>query len=227
MKEITLNARLLALAAALAVGAGVAAPALAQTSPVPAASDAMKGDAMKGDAMKGDAMKGDAMKGDAMAKNPMVGGAPMYANKNIVQNAVNSKDHTTLVSLVKLAGLVPVLSGKGPFTVFAPTNEAFAKLPAATVAAVQKPANKKLLTKILTYHVVAGDYTAAKIVAAIKAGGGKAVLTTVQGEKLTAELEGTKVQLTDAKGGESYVTIADVKQSNGVIHVIDTVLMPK
>jgi uncharacterized surface protein with fasciclin (FAS1) repeats len=148
----------------------------------------------------------------------------MYPTKNIVENAVNSKDHTTLVSLVKKAGLVPVLEGKGPFTVFAPTNEAFAKLPKATVdAVVNDPA---LLKKVLTYHVVAGDYTAAKIVAAIKAGNGSAELTTVEGEKLKAGLDGDKVVLTDAKGSKSTVTIADVMQSNGVIHVIDTVLVP-
>jgi len=160
------------------------------------------------------------------AENPMVGGAPMHANKNIVQNAANSKDHTTLVAAVKAAGLVETLEGKGPFTVFAPTNEAFGKLPAGTVETLVKPENKKALTGILTYHVVAGKMTAAKIVSEIKAGGGTATFKTVNGEKLSAKLAGSNVELTDAKGGMSTVTIADVMQSNGVIHVVDTVLMP-
>ena len=160
------------------------------------------------------------------AENPMVGGAPMLASKNIIQNAVNSKDHTTLVAAVKAAGLVETLSGKGPFTVFAPTNEAFGKLPAGTVDTLVKPENKKTLTGILTYHVVAGKMTAAKIVQQIKAGGGTATFKTVNGEKLTAKLAGSSVELTDAKGGTATVTIADVMQSNGVIHVVDSVLMP-
>jgi uncharacterized surface protein with fasciclin (FAS1) repeats len=160
-------------------------------------------------------------------KTVMVGGAEMYPSKTIVENAVNSADHTTLVAAVKAAGLVETLSSPGPFTVFAPTNAAFAKLPAGTVDTLVKPENKATLTKILTYHVVAGKMTAADIMAAIKAGGGKAVLTTVQGETLTATMSGTGVKLTDAKGGVSMVTIADVNQSNGVIHVVDTVLMPK
>jgi uncharacterized surface protein with fasciclin (FAS1) repeats len=164
----------------------------------------------------------------AFAENTVnVGGAAMYPSKTIVANAVESKDHTTLVAAVKAAGLVDTLNGKGPFTVFAPTNDAFAKLPAATVEAVQKPENKALLVKILTYHVVAGDYTAAKIADAIKAGNGTATLTTVQGEPLMASMDGDKLVLTDAKGGKSTVIIADVKQSNGVVHAIDTVLMPK
>lgn len=158
--------------------------------------------------------------------NPMVGGAAMYPTKTIVENAVNSPDHTTLVAAVKAAGLVDTLSGPGPFTVFAPTNEAFAKLPAGTVDELVKPENKATLTKILTYHVVPGTMTSAQIVAAIKAGGGKATLTTVQGEPLTATMKMGKVMLTDAKGGMSMVTIKDVMQSNGVIHVVDTVLMP-
>jgi uncharacterized surface protein with fasciclin (FAS1) repeats len=162
----------------------------------------------------------------AVAKNPMVGGAAMYPTKNIVQNAVNSKDHTTLVAAVKAAGLVGTLSGPGPFTVFAPTNGAFAKLPAGTVDTLVKPENKGTLTSILTYHVVAGRMTSADIAKAIKAGKGKAVLTTVQGEPLTATMMGSKLMLTDAKGGHSMVTIANVMQSNGVIHVVDTVLMP-
>jgi uncharacterized surface protein with fasciclin (FAS1) repeats len=160
------------------------------------------------------------------SKTVMVGGAPMYPTKNIIENAVNSKDHTTLVAAVKAAGLVETLSGAGPFTVFAPTNAAFGKLPAGTVDTLVKPENKATLTNILTYHVVPGKMSAADIVAAIKKGGGKAVLTTVQGGKLTATMMGKTVMLTDAKGGMSHVTIADVNQSNGVIHVVDTVLMP-
>ena len=160
-------------------------------------------------------------------KNPMVGGAAMYPTKDIVDNAVNSKDHTTLVAAVKAAGLVETLKGAGPFTVFAPTNEAFDKLPAGTVANLVKPENKATLTKILTYHVVAGKLDSKAIAAAIKAGGGKAELTTVEGGKLWAWMEGKKLVLKDEKGGMSTVTIADVYQKNGVIHVIDTVLMPK
>lgn len=162
----------------------------------------------------------------ALAANPMVGGAPMYPTKTIVDNAVNSKDHTTLVAAVQAAGLVDTLKGPGPFTVFAPTDAAFAKLPTGTVETLVKPENKATLTSILTYHVVAGRMTGKDIAAAIKAGGGKAVLTTVQGEPLTATMSGKTFVLTDAKGGMSHVTIADVIQSNGVIHVIDTVLMP-
>jgi len=160
------------------------------------------------------------------AENPMVGGAPMYANKNIVQNAINSKDHTMLVAAVKAAGLVATLESKGPFTVFAPTNEAFEKLPAGTVDTLLKPENKEKLSGILTYHVVAGKWTAKQLVEKIKAGDGSAELKTVNGEKLTAKMDGDSVVLTDEKGGMSKVTIADVIQSNGVIHVIDTVLMP-
>ncbi|WGQ08169.1 fasciclin domain-containing protein [Pedobacter gandavensis] len=160
-------------------------------------------------------------------KNPMVGGAAMYANKDIVDNAVNSKDHTTLVAAVKAAGLVETLKSAGPFTVFAPTNEAFAKLPAGTVETLLKPENKAMLTKILTYHVVAGKMTASDIAKAIKAGKGKAELTTVSGGKLWAWMEGNKLVLKDEKGGMSTVTIANVMQKNGVIHVVDTVLMPK
>jgi uncharacterized surface protein with fasciclin (FAS1) repeats len=165
---------------------------------------------------------------DKMMKsdNPMVGGAPMYKTKNIVENAVNSADHTTLVAAVKAAGLVETLSSKGPFTVFAPTNAAFEKLPAGTVETLVKPENKATLTKILTYHVVAGNNDAKSIMKAIKKGNGKAEFTTVAGGKLTASMEGTSVILTDEKGGRSTVTIADVRQSNGVIHVIDTVVLP-
>jgi len=162
-----------------------------------------------------------------LAKNPMVGGAAMYPTKNIVENAVNSKDHTTLVAAVKAAGLVETLSGKGPFTVFAPTNAAFGKLPAGTVETLVKPENKGTLTKVLTYHVVPGRLTSAAIATKIKAGKGRASLTTVQGERLTAAMQGNTLTLTDAKGGKSRVRIANVMQSNGVIHVVDTVLMPK
>jgi len=169
------------------------------------------------------------MKGDKMMKsdgNPMVGGAAMYKTKNIVENAVNSKDHTTLVVAVKAAGLVETLQGKGPFTVFAPTNSAFDMLPAGTVDTLVKPENKAMLTKILTYHVVAGNMDSKKIMKAINKGNGKAMLKTVSGGMLTATMEGKDLILTDEKGGKSKVTIANVKQSNGVIHVIDTVLMP-
>jgi uncharacterized surface protein with fasciclin (FAS1) repeats len=156
----------------------------------------------------------------------MVGGAPMYPTKNIVQNAVNSKDHTTLVAAVKAAGLVDTLAGPGPFTVFAPTNEAFAKLPAGTVDSLVKPENKPALTKILTYHVVPGRLSARDLMSKAKAGGGKAMLKTVEGENLTVQVKSGAVWLVDAKGGMSRVSIADVNQSNGVIHVVDTVLMP-
>ena len=159
-------------------------------------------------------------------KTVMVGGAAMYPTKNIVENAVNSKDHTTLVTAVKAAGLVETLSSAGPFTVFAPTNEAFAKLPAGTVETLVKPENKATLTKILTYHVVAGRMTSADLVKAIKAGKGKATLKTVQGGTLTAMMKGKGIELKDEKGGVSMVTIADVMQSNGVIHVVNSVLLP-
>lgn len=169
----------------------------------------------------------NAMSPASAPTDPMVGGAAMYPQQNIIQNAVNSKDHTTLVAAVKAAGLVDTLSGPGPFTVFAPTNEAFALLPAGTVPTLLKPENKALLTKILTYHVVAGTMDSKAIMAAIAAGGGKATLTTVEGEPLVAMMgsPGT-ITLTDAKGDVADVTIADVYQSNGVIHVIDHVLMP-
>ena len=164
----------------------------------------------------------------AIAKSayPMVGGAEMYPTKNIIENAVNSKEHTTLVAAVKAAGLVETLSGPGPFTVFAPTNAAFDKLPAGTVDTLLKPENKPTLTSVLTYHVVPGRMTSRDIMAAIKAGKGKATLTTVNGEPLTAWMKDGKLILTDAKGGNSTVTQKDVLQSNGVIHVVDTVLMP-
>jgi uncharacterized surface protein with fasciclin (FAS1) repeats len=159
-------------------------------------------------------------------KDPMVGGAAMYPQKNIVENAVNSKDHTTLVAAVKAAGLVDTLESPGPFTVFAPTNEAFNKLPAGTVDTLLKPENKAQLTKILTYHVVAGRISASDLMKQIKDGGGKATLKTVGGETLTASLQGKHIVLTDKKGDTSIVTIANVFQSNGVIHVVDTVLLP-
>jgi uncharacterized surface protein with fasciclin (FAS1) repeats len=159
-------------------------------------------------------------------KNPMVGGAAMYSTKDVVDNAMNSKDHTTLVAAVKAAGLVETLKGAGPFTVFAPTNAAFAKLPSGTVGTLLKPENKETLTKILTYHVVPGRMTAMDIAAKAKADGGKAMLTTVEGETLTAWEKDGAWYLTDAKGGTSKITIANVIQSNGVIHVVDTVLMP-
>ena len=164
----------------------------------------------------------------ALAKDPMVGGHEMFANKNIIQNASKSDDHTTLVAAVKAAGLVDTLEGKGPFTVFAPTNEAFKALPAGTVDTLLKPENKDKLTSILTYHVVAGDYTGAKLAEEIKAGSGKAELKTVNGETLTAMMtkNGKGIELKDTKGDVALVTIADVKQSNGVIHVINKVLMP-
>lgn len=158
--------------------------------------------------------------------NPMVGGAAMYKTKNIVENAVNSADHTTLVAAVKAAGLVETLASAGPFTVFAPVNSAFEKLPAGTVETLLKPENKATLTKILTYHVVAGNIDSKAVLKAIKKGKGKAELTTVAGGKITAMLEGKKVVIMDEKGGKSYVTIADVRQSNGVIHVVDSVLLP-
>ncbi len=156
----------------------------------------------------------------------MVGGAPMYANRNIVQNAVNSADHTTLVAAVKAAGLVDTLSGSGPFTVFAPTNDAFAKLPAGTVDTLLQPANLSMLRSVLTYHVVPGRLTAADLMARIRAGGGMARLKSVQGGTLTARMMGDRIMLVDAKGGMSHVTQANVMQSNGVIHVTDTVSLP-
>jgi uncharacterized surface protein with fasciclin (FAS1) repeats len=169
------------------------------------------------------------MGGGTANNNPMVGGAPMYRTKNIVENAMNSADHTTLVAAVKAAGLVETLQGKGPFTVFAPTNAAFDKLPAGTVETLVRPENKETLTKILTYHVVAGRYDSKKLMQLIKKGNGQATLKTVSGGTLTARPNptGDGITLIDEKGGTSNVTIADVYQSNGVIHVIDTVVMPR
>jgi uncharacterized surface protein with fasciclin (FAS1) repeats len=158
--------------------------------------------------------------------NPTVGGQEMYPTKNIIQNAVNSADHTTLVAAVKAAGLVETLESPGPFTVFAPTNEAFNKLPAGTVDTLLKPENKPTLTKVLTYHVVSGRLGSHELMKMVKAGGGKAELTTVEGGKLWVMQDGKNIVLKDEKGGTATVTIANVFQSNGVIHVIDTVVMP-
>ena len=163
----------------------------------------------------------------AYAKDPMVGGAAMYANKNIIQNAVNSKDHTTLVAAVKAAGLVDTLQGAGPFTVFAPTNEAFAALPKGTVDTLLKPEKKGKLTKILTAHVVAGKISGAEMMKKAKAMGGKYEMKTVSGDTLTAEVKSGKLYIVDDSGGSARVTIADVNQSNGVIHVVNKVLLPK
>src|SRR6202142_154519 len=159
-------------------------------------------------------------------KDPMVGGAAMYPSKNIIENAINSADHTTLVAAVKAAGLVDTLEGAGPFTVFAPTNEAFAKLPAGTVDTLLKPENKDTLTKILTYHVVSGRLSTADIKKMIKDGHGKASLTTVSGGTITATKDMGKIVLNDEKGGPPSITIPNVYQSNGVIQVIDSVLLP-
>jgi uncharacterized surface protein with fasciclin (FAS1) repeats len=192
------NTSKLALAGliSLALGGALAAPAFAQMSSMATKSD------------------------------PMVGGAAMYPTKNIVENAVKSKDHTTLVAAVKAAGLVGTLEGPGPFTVFAPTNEAFDKLPPGTVSTLLKPENKAMLVKILTYHVVSGRYTAADLMKMIADGGGTATLTTVEGEPLTVTQSGPDLLIHDVKGDVAHVTIGDVIQSNGVIHVVDTVLMP-
>jgi uncharacterized surface protein with fasciclin (FAS1) repeats len=158
---------------------------------------------------------------------PIVGGKEMYPTKNIIQNAINSADHTTLVAAVKAAGLVETLEGKGPFTVFAPTNTAFDKLPAGTVNTLLQPENKQTLTKVLTYHVVPGRISAEALLADIRKGKGKATLKTAAGETLTATAKSNRIMLKDQSGHTSWVTIADVNQSNGVIHVIDTVLLPK
>ena len=171
----------------------------------------------------------DAMGASASASassNVMVGGAAMYANRNIIQNAVNSRDHTTLVAAVQAAGLVDTLSGAGPFTVFAPTNAAFQRLPAGTVDTLLQPANRQMLQNVLTYHVVPGRLTAADLMAQIRAGGGTARLTTASGGTLTARMSGNAIVLTDARGGMATVTQADVMQSNGVIHVTNAVSVP-
>jgi uncharacterized surface protein with fasciclin (FAS1) repeats len=161
-----------------------------------------------------------------MKENPMVGGAAMYPTKTIVANAMNSADHTTLVAAVKAAGLVDTLNSKGPFTVFAPTNEAFAQLPAGTVDMLLKPENKAMLTKILTYHVVAGKWDSKALAKLIKKGNGQARLNTVSGGTLTAMMDGSNIVLRDEKGGTATVTVADVYQSNGIIHVVNMVLIP-
>jgi uncharacterized surface protein with fasciclin (FAS1) repeats len=173
------------------------------------------------------ALVGLAVAGSAFAANePMVGGAAMYPSKNIIQNAVNSKDHTTLVAAVKAGGLVDTLEGAGPFTVFAPTNEAFAMLPAGTVDTLLKPENKAMLDKVLTYHVVPGRLDTKSLDEQIMHGGGRTSLKTVEGDMLTVTGSGEKLSITDAKGNTAMVTIADVYQSNGVILVVDKVLMP-
>jgi uncharacterized surface protein with fasciclin (FAS1) repeats len=176
--------------------------------------------------MDGDMDAGMAGQSANASGTVMVGGAAMYPSRNIVENAVNSRDHTTLVAAVKAAGLVDTLSGPGPFTVFAPTNAAFAKLPAGLVQTALKPENKAMLQSVLTYHVVPGTLTAADLMQRISAGGGQARLTTVQGGTLTARMMGNRIMLIDAKGGMSHVTQANVMQSNGVIHVTDAVSMP-
>lgn len=199
---MTFNATRLALVAALAAGA--------MTTAACGSMDGM----------------GSMSSGAEAQGTVMVGGAAMYPTKTIVENAANSADHTTLVAAVTAAGLAPTLSGPGPFTVFAPTNAAFAKLPAGTVDTLVQPANRATLTKILTYHVVPGRVSAADLMTQIRAGGGQARLTTVEGGTLTASMRGSSVILTDEKGGVATVTQADVFQSNGVIHVTDTVSMP-
>jgi uncharacterized surface protein with fasciclin (FAS1) repeats len=179
-----------------------------------------------GKLMLATALAAGAGAGVAAMKNPMVGGAAMYSTKTIVQNAVNSKDHTTLVAAVKAAGLVDTLSGKGPFTVFAPTNTAFAKLPTGTVDTLLKPENKDQLTSVLTYHVVPGRITSAMIAADAKKNGGVASYATVQGGMLKFKKMGAGWAVMDDKGDTARITIANVMQSNGVIHVIDTVMLP-
>ncbi|MGB6175679.1 MAG: fasciclin domain-containing protein [Methylocella sp.] len=156
-----------------------------------------------------------------------VGGAPMYPSRNIIENAVNSKDHTTLVAAVKAADLVETLQGEGPFTVFAPVNKAFEKLPKGTLETLLKPENKAALIAVLTYHIIPGKISAADVIAAVKKGGGEATYKTVEGEDLTVRQDGRRLEIIDGKGDKSFVTIADVIQKNGVIHVVDTVLLPK
>ncbi len=221
-----MNYRILTLALIAAMPLAACSRPAAESTPAPDATTAST--TAPADAMPAPAAAPAETAADAMPmQNPMVGGAPMYAEKDIVDNAVNSKDHTTLVAAVKAAGLVDTLKGAGPFTVFAPTNAAFDKLPKGTVDTLLKPDKKADLTKVLTYHVVPGKVDAAALRQQIAAGNGTASLKTVQGETLTAKDDGAGgIVLTDAKGGQSHVTIADVMQKNGVIHVVDTVLMP-
>ena len=207
------------------VGAAIALTTACPAPPM--ANNSMnKGTNMMNSNMNSNMMSSN-MSSNMSSDNPMVGGAPMLKTKDIIDNASNSKDHTTLVAAVKAAGLVDTLKGAGPFTVFAPTNTAFEKLPAGTVDTLLKPENKDKLKKILTYHVVAGNMDSKAIAKAIEDGKGKATLKTVEGGTLTAMMDGNDLILTDEKGGKSKVTIPDVMQSNGVIHVVDTVLMPK
>jgi uncharacterized surface protein with fasciclin (FAS1) repeats len=210
----------------LAVALLAACTALSACSKPEADAPAADTAAASTDAMATDTASAMAADAAMPTANPMVGGAPMYADKDIIDNAVNSKDHTTLVAAVKAAGLVDTLKGPGPFTVFAPTNAAFDALPAGTVDTLLKPEMKADLTKVLTYHVVPGALDAATLKSQIAAGGGTAKLTTVQGETLTASEQNGGIALTDSQGNVAMVTTADVMQSNGVIHVIDKVLMP-
>lgn len=198
-------------------------PAADTTAAMPAPTASPADTAMASPSDAPDMAEADA---SAQAANPMVGGAPMFADRDIVTNAATSQDHTTLVAAVQAAGLVDTLKGPGPFTVFAPTNAAFEKLPAGAVDGLLKPEMKDDLTQVLTYHVVPGNVDAAALTQQIQAGGGSAMLKTVAGAELTAKADGGTVTLTDAKGNVATVTTADVRQSNGVIHVIDTVLMP-
>ncbi len=200
--------------------AGVAAIALSACSSEPAETDAADTDTMATDTMSDDMAEMDA------GSNPMVGGAPMMADKTIVENASTASNLTTLVSAVKQAGLVETLSGSGPFTVFAPTNDAFSAVPKATLDGLMKPAGKDSLTEVLTYHVVPGKLTATDLAARIKQGGGKATLTTVQGEDLTLTMAGSSIKIAGQGGSMGTVSTADVMQSNGVVHVIDGVLTP-
>jgi uncharacterized surface protein with fasciclin (FAS1) repeats len=207
----------------LILAAGIAALLSACASDMSGTS----GSAMPGSRMSSSGMPSGTMSGAPdTGRTVMVGGAPMYPTKDIVDNAVNSKDHTTLVAAVKAAGLVETLKGPGPFTVFAPTNAAFAALPPGTVDSLMQPAAKPMLTKVLTYHVVPGRIDAAALGRQIMAGNGRATLTTASGGTLVATMRGPDIVLTDAKGGMARVTTADVYQSNGVIHVVDKVLLP-
>ncbi|MDR6993240.1 putative surface protein with fasciclin (FAS1) repeats [Luteimonas sp. 3794] len=223
MKRTLLATMLLTSIAALTACQQDAATDTSAAVAPPAADATLTAPPMSADPAAATSTEADAA---AQANNPMVGGAPMFADRDIVTNAATSQDHTTLVAAVQAAGLADTLKGPGPFTVFAPTNAAFEKLPAGAVDGLLKPEMKADLTKVLTYHVVPGNVDAATLVQQIQAGGGTAKLTTVEGAELTAQLDGETVTLTDAKGDVARVTTADVRQSNGVIHVIDTVLMP-